>query len=411
MSIREFLRKSQFPVLLALGTYPLAACVAAFVAPQLLGVVWLFPLIYAALGILTLLLPAKPRLALGVSGALLLLLPCGLYLQGMVRNVALVIAAMYSALLFWSLQLPAWEPRRELGAGWIGSCFAIDLVGYFIASFEDRLAPAALGIKLTLFAFVFLAMLSLNRGSLNLASGESRGFTASMRRKNLLLTAGMFGVALLIALIPSLFNLVVAIFDWIARLIAWLRDMLASLMPAETTVETTTEVTAAATSGEAWMDVVLEDKNFFRNNETTSAMMTAIVLVVLIPAVVFALYRIGKLLVKGVRRLVELIDRAANAQAEDFVDEITDTREDTARNVRKDEKQSHRFAPALGKMTPAERIRYRYRRLLGKHPEWKAHNTARENLDEEAAKLYERARYSDHPITESDADQFQNETK
>lgn len=411
MSIREFFRKSQFPVLLALGTYPLAACVAAFVAPELLELAWLFPLAYAVMGILTLLLPAKPRLVLGVFGALLLMLPCGLYLQGMVRNVALVIAAMYGALLFWSLQLPAWEPRRELGAGWIGCCFAIDLVGYFLACFEDRVAPVALEIKLTLFAFVLFAMLSMNRGSLNLASGESRGFTAVMRRKNLLLTAGMFGIALLIALIPSLFNLVVAIFNWIVRLIAWLRDMLASLVPAENTVETTTEATSVATSAEAWMDAVLEEKDFFRNNETTSIMMTAIVLAVLIPAAVFALYRIGKLLVKGVRRLVELIDRAANAQAEDFVDEITDTREDTARHVSKDRKRPRLSVSALGKMTPAERIRYRYRRLLGKHPEWKDHNTARETLTEEAAKLYELARYSDHPITDSDADQFQNETK
>ena len=62
-------------------------------------------------------------------------------------------------------------------------------------------------------------------------------------------------------------------------------------------------------------------------------------------------------------------------------------------------------------MEPGERIRYRYRLLSKKHPEWREHNTARENLPDSPAQLYERARYSDHPITPEEAEQFKNETK
>ena len=62
-------------------------------------------------------------------------------------------------------------------------------------------------------------------------------------------------------------------------------------------------------------------------------------------------------------------------------------------------------------MSPGERIRDRYLRLLRKHPDWTAHTTARENIPEELATLYERARYSAHNPTEGEAEQFRSGTK
>lgn len=409
--MREFIRKCQFPILLALGTYPAVAVVLAFLAPGLLDRAWVLPGVYAALAVMLLLLRGKPAVVLGIGGALLMLLPCGLYLKGMERNISLLLAGAYGALLLWSMRISGWDARKEMPAGWLAGCFAIGLTGCFVAWFEVRLMPVAGWIRGSFSGFVLLAMLSLNRGSLNLASGTGRGFTATMRRKNLLLTLGMFGVALLIALIPSLFDLMSAIFAWLARLIAMLRQLLAALMPAETTVETTTEATTVPPSSvEAWMDVVLEDKNVHRNPEAINFMMTAVVLVVLIPTAVFVLYRLVRLLVKGLRRLTELIENAASVVNEDFVDEITDIREET-RPARAEKKKTERPVRRLGKLTPEERIRHRYRQLLGKHPEWTDHTTARENLQEEAARLYERARYSEHPVTDRDAEQFQNHTK
>ena len=62
-------------------------------------------------------------------------------------------------------------------------------------------------------------------------------------------------------------------------------------------------------------------------------------------------------------------------------------------------------------MPPDQRIRDRYQRLMQKHPEWDSGSTARENLPESAAPLYERVRYSPYPVTEEDAQQFAAETK
>ena len=408
MNIREFIRKSQFPILLALGTYPMVAVLLMFIAPELLHYGWLFPGAYAALSIVMLVLPGKPRILLCVCGALLLTLPCGLLLQGKGRDVTLLIGVLYAALLFWSLYLPGWESQTELSAGWLCSCFAIGLIGCFFAWFDPHFKPAAWGIRFSFLGFVLLAMLSMNRGSLNLAVGDTRSFTAPMRRKNLLLTVGMFGIALALAAIPWLYDLLETGFGWIVRLITILQNMLTQ--PEETTEQTLMETTMIPTSAENWRDVLLEGMQTQRASEQTLAIMTAVVLVVVIPALSFALYRLGKWLVKKLHRLIVLVEQAANTQQADFVDEITDTREDTRRERVRDKKRRNPM-PWLRNMTPAERIRYRYRRLLTKHPEWKDHETARENLPEEAAQLYERARYSDHPITVGDADRFQNETK
>ena len=62
-------------------------------------------------------------------------------------------------------------------------------------------------------------------------------------------------------------------------------------------------------------------------------------------------------------------------------------------------------------MTPAQRIRYRYQRLLYKHPNWDQGSTARENLPTVAAAVYEQARYSSHPVTQEDAALFVSKTK
>jgi hypothetical protein len=62
-------------------------------------------------------------------------------------------------------------------------------------------------------------------------------------------------------------------------------------------------------------------------------------------------------------------------------------------------------------MEPGQRVRYRYRRLLKKHPEWTQDKTARENLPEDPAGIYERARYSRDTVTEEEAKQFASDIK
>jgi hypothetical protein len=89
------------------------------------------------------------------------------------------------------------------------------------------------------------------------------------------------------------------------------------------------------------------------------------------------------------------------------VDEVTNTRdegsEEKLQRRRRNPKLSAREERTL---PPAERIRYRYRRILSKHPDWVPGTTARESLPEELARVYEKARYSGFEMTEEEAAAF-----
>ena len=110
--------------------------------------------------------------------------------------------------------------------------------------------------------------------------------------------------------------------------------------------------------------------------------------------------------------LMHRLSRYVSTVSEDYEDEITDTRDDGERERVRSRRRNRRAAVAEDKnMSPGERIRRRYLRLLYKHPEWSLGATAREKLPADAAPLYEQARYSDHPLTEEDAARFATEIK
>lgn len=407
MSFKEFLRKSQFILMLALGIYPVGACIIIFIAPELLDYMWLLPAFYGAVCLLSFAVPAKLRLWLGILGAVTMVLPCMQLANVNARNIMLALAAAHGALLLWSMGIPGWENTRELSLSWLGGCLAALLTGYLLASYEPRLASVTTGLRISVFVFVFFAMLSLNRGSLSLASGGQRGFSAPMRRKNVLLTVGMFSIAFCVALIPSLMNLVTRLFELLGSLI----QKIAELFPEELVAETqaTTETTEAAATGEG-MGVLTENMPSKRTSPMVYIIMAVVSVGFIVPVAIAAIYKLGKALWRGVHNLVDNIVSAAGTQTEEFHDEITDTRSDGESEYHRQKEKKQRGI-ALGKMTPAEQIRYRYRRLRVKHPEWKDHSTARENLPETAAGIYERVRYSDHPVTEQDAEAFRVNSK
>ena len=99
-----------------------------------------------------------------------------------------------------------------------------------------------------------------------------------------------------------------------------------------------------------------------------------------------------------------------NAVSEDYIDEISDTREDPD-HVRRRAKKPRVISPLeLGKLSANERIRYRYRQLLRQNPQWPKGSTPRENL-KDAASVYEAVRYGEQTATDADARKFSEETK
>jgi len=411
MNGKEFFRKSQFVLLMALGCYPISVMAALFFAPTLLPYSWIYPLIFCVAGICALLVPGMPRLLIGILGVLALTVPAFLFRSNTLCTFALLLGIAFSALLFCAMRIGGWEAGKELPAGWLACMLALLLVGCFLSFLEDEVAHTALPMKLSLFVFLFFSMLSLNRGSLFLAAGGKRSFSPAMIGKNTLLTVTLFGIALALALLPSAWELVKLLFGWLGQLIAWLRELFASLTPEATIAQTTPDTAATETVaiGEG-LGVITEKIPRRESSAAEQVMVTSIVLAVLIPAAIFGLYKISRLLIKGIKGLIAMVDTAVNARTEDYEDEITDTRQDGQSETRKDPREK-KPKVSESSMEPGERIRYRYRKLAKKHPEWQAHNTARENLPESPAKLYERARYSDHPVTPEEAAQFKEETR
>ena len=112
-----------------------------------------------------------------------------------------------------------------------------------------------------------------------------------------------------------------------------------------------------------------------------------------------------------IRFLSEKLQKYMHAVSEDYIDVITDTRDEDDQNVSREKKQKKLSASEVRKLTPAGRVRYRYWQLMRKHPEWAKGSTARENLNVAAANVYERVRYSNYAVEEEDALKFAEETK
>ena len=127
---------------------------------------------------------------------------------------------------------------------------------------------------------------------------------------------------------------------------------------------------------------------------------------------VYVVYRLYHLSADTLRRLIASLSKYASNVSEDYIDEVTDTREDGTPEKLQKKPLAERipfFEPK--NLPPSERIRFRYRRLLRSHPEWAPGSTARENLPREMAALYERARYSTHSVSEGDASAFADGSK
>ncbi|MGN0971576.1 MAG: hypothetical protein ACI4OY_06440, partial [Aristaeellaceae bacterium] len=255
--------------------------------------------------------------------------------------------------------------------------------------------------------FAALSMLSINRSSMDQAAMGRQKIPASMRRLNTLLTTGLLAAGLLISAIPAIKRWVEQAWDvlmvMLLRFLGWLAQLLPRSAP---TGEGASEPMDMSGLGDApaepgLLAVILEKVAF---------VIAAIAAVILAVLAVRFLYRQLK---KLARRLVDMMRRYAAASTEDYDDEITDTREEGERG-RNLPLQSLRRRLALGddkSLPPAERIRRRYARVRLKHADWQDSRTARETLPEDAACLYERARYSEHPVTPEDAEEFARRTR
>lgn len=398
---RELFRKAQLYLIVTLGTYPASACTVAFMAPELLPYMWIFSVAFFALGCICLSIPSGLRRLAGGIGCLMFFLPVLLFPGECDRTFLVIFGVVYSLLLLWSLQIAGWDADRELAPGWLAACMSSLVLGCVLGYFDPLLAPVALGFRVSMFVFVFLVLCSLNRSSLVLAAGGKGSVPRKMRRKNSLLILGMFALAVLVALVPSVMNLL----QWLLSLAKETVAQVQEIFPVETTVPETTVTVTTESAGGGGAGGLADGMPDGYTSPATYLIMTMIAWGTVIPVGIFILYKLGVVLWKYGQ---SLLDSTGNT-TDDFEDEVTDIRDEVKPYI-PTPKIREKTLP-LKRLTPIQKIRHRYKQLQQKHPQWKGSSTARENLEEEAATLYEKARYSSHKVTEQDAENFKNMTK
>lgn len=412
LNTTDFLRKSQHAILLATGSYPIGVLLAAHTAPELLTRFWPVTVAFVLLSWLCILTPGRRRLLVGcISTAALLALSVPMLSPGQ-HPVMILLAAMYAFFLLMLLPVGSWPREKELSPVWHMGGFMLHAVMQFLINIthgnDVDLYNAAQTPLLCLFLlFAALSLLSMNRSSMETATQSRRTAPGHMRRLNAFFTIALLVISVLISLIPAIGRTLSMLWDLVMRGIAALVAIIAALMPQQQAQgggggpAESMEFGSGPPPEENLLSIILEK------------IMAVIVLIVLVLLIYFLGRKVLRLLRQALRLLLQKLSSYTAAASEDYVDEITDTREDAEVSRGGLLQRLRMRMPSADEkaMTPAERVRYRYLRLRWRHPEWQRSSTARETLPGEAAQLYEQARYSEQLLSDEDADRFRASTR
>lgn len=401
--LRFLWRRGRGSLMITLGVLPVPVLLTAYYARDFLPYVWLWPLMHVGLDVMGTVVRGKARI---LYAFLQLAAMTGLtFLMGFPpKNVQLCVpGVMYAVLLLIELPLSA-EDRivqtRILKYAVIGGL--LHSVGQFFLTSERQMGKAVLQpvgpwLTVSFILLVAVALILLNEASLSSISQGRLQVGKTMRRKNQILTVAVgavaSGVAAVMVLIhrisPGLQAFYRRILEWLSSVPGLLtKNRKSSNRPPEEMPIGELETLEPEPS---WMKTVI----------------TVVVIACASAAVLYGLYFLIRKLKGFLKLLGSGLQKYVQAVSEDYVDEVTDTRDDR----KKKEKRKKRSVFNMRKLSPAERIRYRYGLLMRKHPEWETGSTARENLTASAAGVYERVRYSNHPVGEAEAQVFDEETK
>lgn len=406
----DFLRKCQHPLLLGLASFPVSMLLVLSAAQDFFPWCWVYPAAYVLLSWACLLIPGKKRVlcgalsSIGMMAAGVILLPW----QGSIP--LLLLPVMYTALLLMTLPIGGWPYNRELTVGWhVGGVVTHVLMQMLVNGSEltgsGIYLPAKTPLLFSFLAYAVLVLLALNRASLDSAAQSRRKVPTLMRRQNLVITIALLVIGVLLTAVPAIASTLDTAWNYILQGIALLMAFLSSLLPQQ----------SAGGGGGPGGD--MGDMGFGEANPPSAfaLLMEKIIgwmaLALVIIAAVLLLRVIGKKLVKLFRLLWGRMVQYSAAASEDYEDEITSTRDESDVEREGLLARLRRVSSADDKgRTPAEQVRLRYKRLRQKHG-WNAASTARETIPQEAAALYERARYAGENLTDDEAARFKEGTK
>lgn len=394
---RELLRKVQFPLMIALLIYPLGVLALGYADPALLKWRWLYTGLVTVFSCVAMPLPGKLRVPFGAAcSTLLVLLSAYLTTRGADWKIWLLGAGAAAALM-WSLKIGTWKPEKEMPPFWTFGGMAVQLgVRVIMVVMENTqgktLDSVVWEMNLSFFVFVILAMMSMNRSTLNQAAMGRTAASRSMRRKNTVMILVVFVLALMISLLPVF----VTAAEWAVEKIGQAAMWFGSLFGGDAVGELPPDEVTPPPDSEGGFVI------------TPFVLIAGQVIALAIAA--FISWQVFKALKEYIKSVLDRLGSFASDAGEDFVDEVTDIREEedhqvqTRRILRSEDRE-------MDGLSPVQQVRRQYRRLLRSHKDWGDARTARENIPDEMAQIYEQARYSGSDVTQEQAKTFRTGTK
>lgn len=392
-----FYHKAQHPLLIAAGFAPVFVLLVAGISPDWIRLLPFFGMAYVAMAWLCIPLPGGWRIPCAAVESLLLFSGSLLMLPGKTDWLLLLVLAGYAVLLFAALPVGGWPAERELPP-------FFGVAGIVLHLLAQLFSDAARGyLLLSFLIFATLLLLSLNRSSLKSAAQSRVKVPLHMRRQNTLLTLGLLGISTALAALPAIGAFLRRIWTGLVQAVKNISAFLSSLLASQ-------EAASGGGGGEAFLampgaEEAVEPGLFQKVVEVIIGIAAVLALAAL-------LIWIGRKLLRKLRKLLDWfwqnLNRFSGAASRDYVDEITDTRDDAQYQRTGFLKRIQRRLSHVDeqKLPPAQRLRYNYLRLLIKHNEWTDASTARENLPVDMAQLYEKARYSGSVVTHEEAERF-----
>ena len=388
---------------------PLPLALMAKHAPSMLHLAWIWTATFALMDCWNNIIRGKWRILYGLS-QVGIFTGLALWMFSSLRNTPLFLVPM-----IYSIAALAELPRnidkrafqvRLVTYGIVGvASHLIIQVFLYTSTLADNpiLEPVAPWLLIAFFLFVFSGVTMLNRANLSLIS-QGRLFAGTvMKRKNLLLTLAFLAIALAVACIPGVIAAVSKLFQWLFVTLLFLFTLMGNLGKAPPDSSMPSVEPGENAFGEATPEGV--------RPEWLEILIAVVSLLVVVVAVILAVYILSRKLMQLIRYLDKRLRSYLNSVTEDYIDEVTDTRDDPDRVQRKAQKQRPLSPLEVGKLSPNQRIRYRYRQLMRQNPQWSKGSTPRENLSDEAASVYEAVRYGEETANDNDARRFTEETK
>lgn len=404
------LRRCLLPLMLLLSFMPLFLLALCTSAPASLGASSVLFAAYALACALCLRLPGKRRLpGAALSCAALMALGFAV-LPVRAQPLLLLLPGALAALLLISLPLAARQSISEIHPFFLFIGVGVHLLAqfftrYFSTNGVSFYAPVAPALTASLIGYMLLFLLTMNRISLDNATFLRHRLPPGMRMMNTLLTLGFLALSLIVALLPAVARALAALWQGLTAAVVRVCVFLLSLLPAGEEIGTGGE--SGAPQALMAEDVIAPASPLAQLLEKVASVFA----MALLAACFITLLRIlWRQLIRLSRHLARRLREYAKDAGAEYEDEITDTREDGM------QRETRRIHPRLRRSpprdaAPAARIRFAYAQMLRRHPEWARSATARETLQPDAAALYERARYSAHPVTDEDAQRFAREAK